>query len=200
MQWQAQRRAVQGQGWQCVGGALALDFLTLDSWVTSDHHWGHDNIKKFQGRPDDHFELMVEQWHDTVSRGDIVLHLGDLVCYDHRRPEPERFWKALVRDLPGIKFIILGNHDKKKPEWYEQAGFVVLGRGDKAFMWHDPRNGKPVAFSHEPIMPNGWGLNVHGHVHGNGHRPLEGRLSDRINVCVEVTNYAPVKVGDILSL
>jgi calcineurin-like phosphoesterase family protein len=181
-----------------------IDFLTLDSWVTSDQHWGHDNIIRFQGRPQSHEALMRRQWESRVQPDDVVLHLGDLVCFEYRQEYRDKnYWAEYVAELPGQKFIILGNHDDHSPAWYGAAGFTVLGRGNTPFFWHRPDNGALVAFSHEPVEDcGGWSMNVHGHTHGNTHRPLPSdrayRNVQRRNVCVEVTNYAPVRVRSVL--
>jgi len=159
------------------------DIITADTWITSDHHWGHDNIRKFQNRPWNHFELMRERWIETVAEDDTVLHLGDLVCYAYRREESPESW---IEGLPGKKFIILGNHDKYKTSWYERNGFSVVGRGDKPFMWNN------ICFSHEPLDGD-WRLNIHGHTHLNN-PPRPGK----VNVSIEATDYRPVRLRDII--
>jgi calcineurin-like phosphoesterase family protein len=176
-----------------------LDFLSFDSWITSDHHWGHANIVHFQDRPARSEALMVKQWENLVGPDDVVLHLGDLVCFEHRHgKEKAASYKTLIAELPGLKFILLGNHDDHTHAWYEAAGFSVLGRGNKPYLWHRPDNGARIAFSHEPMPDGGWKINVHGHTHKHPHRPELGRGRDRRNVCVELTNYAPVRLRDVL--
>jgi calcineurin-like phosphoesterase family protein len=179
-----------------------MDFLTLDSWVTSDQHWGHDNIVGFQSRPENHEELMYRQWTSLVQPTDVVLHLGDLVCFEYRREDKDE-WPERIAALPGLKFLILGNHDDHSRSWYEAAGFSVLGRGNRPYFWHRPDNGARIAFSHEPVEDcGGWSINVHGHIHGNGHRPMPSdrayRNVQRRNVSVEVTHYAPVRLRSVL--
>lgn len=178
---------------------MFAELLSPDTWVTSDQHWGHKNIGKYTKRPDDHFELMRMAWDACVQPGDVVLHLGDLIVYTSLNSERAK----LGMDLPGIKGILLGNHDNFPQAWYRWQGFEILGR--QHLDWIEP-NGTRVRFSHYPagIMNQyghfdprwdlGWDINVHGHIHRN-------LKSDRVryrNVCVEHTNYAPVRLGDVL--
>ncbi len=174
----------------------ALAPVTLDSWVTSDSHWSHANIRKYQGRPDNHFDLMRERWFEVVGPEDVVLHLGDLVCYGD-----QSFHYEHIDGLPGQKLLIKGNHDKHKNAWYEEAGFTVLGRGNMPFYWtYGKKHSQTlVAFSHEPLdTKHPFDINVHGHTHLNKVYTTLGRLEDRINVCVEHTDYRPVRLRDVL--
>ncbi len=166
--------------------------LTLDSWITSDHHWEHPNIRRYQDRPEDHFERMREEWLRLVGPRDVLLHLGDIVCFGDPQQHPR--W---IRGLPGKKYLLRGNHDKHTDQWYGAAGFTVLGR--KPFYWHRPDTGELICFSHEPEYDQlDWTLNVHGHIHSNPYWDGTLRDEDRRNVCVERTGYAPMRLRDVL--
>lgn len=173
-----------------------MDWLTLDTWITSDSHWSHNNIRKYQGRPENHFELMQIKWNSRVGHNDTIFHLGDLVCYGDVDNHP---W--FLDDLKGHKYLLRGNHDKHSDEWYERAGFTVVG--DKPILWESPYG--MVCFSHEPhydgsMSWNGylpWDVNIHGHIHSNPYYSTTPDLDFR-NVCVEVTDYAPVRLRDVL--
>ena len=160
--------------------------LMPDSWVTSDHHFGHRNIARYQGRPADHEELMVERWHALVAPDDVVLHLGDLLVF----PGASELacYADLLRALPGRKHLIIGSHDQRSRRWYADAGFEVVR---SPLLWGG------AVFTHEPYvgyhLP--WVVNVHGHVHRN-RSPAAPPGRRRFNACVEVTGYAPVRLGD----
>jgi calcineurin-like phosphoesterase family protein len=107
-------------------------------------------------------------------------------------------WEDVARMLPGRKRLILGNHDTRPVEYYEEMGYKVL----EPFV---ARIGVVrVKFTHEPelIKTDEWDLNVHGHVHNNDHRELpNGDTVDwRRNVSIEMVNYRPIQVGDALTL
>lgn len=180
------------------------------TWVWSDTHFGHRNIVKFQQRPESHEIIMLSEWAKRVPADADVLHLGDVWL----RASNWR-WASIIKQMPGSKFLILGNHDDAG-DWYERAGFTIID----PFIWES----RGVAFSHRPItkafpgypesdilgarsasLVEGWHTNVHGHIHGNtinrNHHfnegdPLPGRRY--INVSVEATGLAPVQLGNLL--
>ena len=185
------------------------DWFTLNSWVTADHHFGHRNIQRYQDRPGDHEDLMIRLWHDRISRasaeaavqscamGDIpVLHLGDLVVYSRWDK-----WEPILAKLPGRKLLLRGNHDREGRASYARAGFRLLTR--RPVLWNDPSSGRVICFSHEPAACDGsWDVNVHGHVHGNAplRMPIPGTADRvRVNVSVDVTGYAPVRLRDVIA-
>ena len=167
--------------------------LTLNSWITSDQHWGHKNIQTYANRPENHYELMRNRWCAAVDPSDVLLHLGDIVCFGNRDMHD-----GYLEGLPGRKMLIRGNHDNHKDDFYESYGWTILGRGDKPFRW--AWGDKIIAFSHEPLESGlFWDINVHGHTHDNDHRPYTPMQGKRyINACVEKTDYAPVRLRDLL--
>ena len=46
-------------------------------YLISDTHFYHNKIGKYCGRPDNWFDLIINNWNRTVKNSDIVLHLGD---------------------------------------------------------------------------------------------------------------------------
>lgn len=104
-----------------------LDWLTLDTFVCSDHHFGHKNILEFEpGRAtamridghEDHTEWLIELHNQTVGPEDTVLFIGDLAF----NGVPE-----ILPRLNGKKYLILGNHDKKGTQVYALMEGVVNG-------------------------------------------------------------------------
>lgn len=90
--------------------------MTHNRLFTSDHHFGHANILKYEDemRRDAHGErfssvnmmddYLVDQWNATVAPGDVVYCLGDF-CY---------MFQQMCDVLPflnGEKILITGNHD-----------------------------------------------------------------------------------------
>ena len=49
-------------------------------FFTSDTHFGHANVIKFDNRPfaniEEHDEELVRRWNAVVKPGDVVCHLG----------------------------------------------------------------------------------------------------------------------------
>lgn len=69
----------------------------MSIWVTSDHHFNHDNIQKYCNRNflnvDEMNESLIESWNKVVNPYDIVYHLGDFTLGG--RLDAERYFKRL---------------------------------------------------------------------------------------------------------
>jgi calcineurin-like phosphoesterase family protein len=185
--------------------------VTLDTWIISDTHFGHDNIIKFCGRPEDHDRIMWNNWLASIRIDEDVLHLGDIQAW--RKPASEK-WQRVLPRLPGNKFYIKGNHDKVIPSGWEQVG-KLLGEfveedvtrdgvpyrntiKNHGFYWHTPQ-GKRILFSHYPdAWLLDWTTNIHGHIHNNPYSPKISSARDYRNVSAEVMGYKPVRLGEIL--
>lgn len=119
-------------------------------------------------------------WRAKVSPDDLILHLGDLAFFS--RNYAKRMWQtAIIKDLPGRKYIIKGNHDRRKN--LEACGFEVI----KPFTISHYKN--QISFTHKPLQELGYKeWNIHGHVHNN--EEPDNRLR-HLNVSVEVMDYRP---------
>ena len=193
------------------------DLSSLNFWVVSDSHFYHSNIIKYSNRPYHHDRLMIDHWWEKVKPDDVILHLGD-VAMPGGILQVQR--EHLIKNLPGTKYLILGNHDVPKgitdrKTFYEKLGFAEVV--DEFYVPHtDPKTGKDwkVYFTHRPggeikpfddlrivkAAPNNIG--IHGHVHSNTRNEKEEivEINKRlINLSVEVTNYSPVWLPDILA-
>lgn len=127
-------------------------------WVTSDFHFNHRNILKFEERRanlfatlDDMNRGLVDVWNTKVGKEDLVIFLGDLSF---------TYTETVESQLNGHKILIRGNHDLRGEDFFKKFGFFkVVSVG----VW-----GKFV-FTHVPIHPNEfqwrWKINVHGHTH-----------------------------------
>jgi len=88
----------------------------MSRFWTSDHHFGHTNILKYEdtlrrnahgGRfksVDEMDTYLVDQWNATVGKDDEVFHLGDL---SYKYPSIE----AILPFLNGKITLVAGNHD-----------------------------------------------------------------------------------------
>jgi calcineurin-like phosphoesterase family protein len=189
--------------------------ITADTWLISDTHFGHGNIVQYANRPARHNEIMLENWWATVQPDDTVLHLGD-ICMTSSKQQVLFDLYRQVRDLPGHKFMMRGNHDQNTAKWYlDKLGVTVLReyvkpsrsknnmQGGVMYYSYDSGLEAPtlVGLSHVPDATEGcWDLNIHGHVHVNGYpRSLYESGRDYRNICVEVTGYKPQRLCDVLT-
>jgi len=159
-------------------------------WLTSDSHFEHNNIVDFCFRPgyyekdyDLHNRLMEEAWHMMVQPYQSILHLGDLFF------GPDNS-KMRDRDLPGIKYLILGNHDRHKRAVYEQLGFTILAPFEQKHGIYR------VHYTHYPMRKLAANeCNIHGHLHNNS---VTGLTKRHKNVSVELYGMQPVPHKEIL--
>lgn len=143
-------------------------------------------------RPFDHEVMMTKRWQQSVKPTDTVLHLGDL--FMGGREAYDMFATKVAPNLPGRKFIVLGNHDKKKYD-YEALGFTVI----KPFMLKY-RNWT-VSFDHYPkrLHANERRIHVHGHIHNHGYSHDTMTRDFNVNVSVEMLDYRPVRMTRLLN-
>lgn len=162
-------------------------------FIISDTHFGHSNILSFKNKDGtkvrdfedvEHMnEVMVERWNKVVGDSDIVYHLGDVYFDDGH--------KVLSR-LKGKKRLLVGNHDNPKSEY-------LLKHFQKIMLWREFKEFDCV-MTHVPVHESSLykrKYNLHGHVHRGNHR---GLIEDEryINCCVEVNDYTPRSIEDIL--
>lgn len=163
--------------------------INLDTYIISDTHFGHENIITYCNRPEDHDFVMYLYWKSIVSPEDNILHLGDVLWYKKLNAID------IVKDLPGNKFLIKGNHDKRNNAWFEDLGFTIMPK--RVFFEHED---KTIVFTHYPEdrFDLDWDINIHGHIHNNSYEKKVVGDKTWINVSVEVMGYAPAKLGSIL--
>lgn len=182
----------------------------MDTYFTSDLHFGHENIIKYCERPFNSVEhmneVLIANWNAIVNPTDEVWVLGDLAMgrIDETLP--------LVARLNGHLILLTGNHDRcwpyakkmnptKLADWrlkYLAAGFSEIYDGVverptliDARLCHFPYIGDSQGYDRfpdqRPADTGGW--LVHGHVHD------EWKIKDRmINVGTDVWDYTPVNV------
>jgi calcineurin-like phosphoesterase family protein len=164
-----------------------------DIFIISDTHFGHENILTFVNDDNtpvrvfddvNHMnEHMVECWNSTVKDNDIVYHLGDVYF--------GKGYNVLPR-LRGRKRLILGNHDNGKSPYLQQTF-------EKILMWREFKDFDCI-LTHVPLHESALykrKYNLHGHVHRGNHR---GLIQDEryVNCCVEVRDYTPVSVEELV--
>jgi calcineurin-like phosphoesterase family protein len=169
--------------------------ITPDTWIISDTHFLHDNIVKYCDRPGNHNSLMSLNWASAVQPEDTILHLGDIFMGNATKAA------KLIAKLPGDKWFIRGNHDHKALSFYANLGFKHVGQTDfgannTAYVELGEHR---ILFTHYPDVTwmDKWTINVHGHIHNNKHGYNLAERDYR-NVSVEVMDYAPTRLRDII--
>lgn len=168
-----------------------MDFQIDNTWIIADTHWGHNNIVRFCDRPENHNELMLTRWVETVPAKGLLLHLGDLMY----RGGKSWFHDKIASELTGYKkLLVLGNHDKQSKQYYASCGFTVIDP------FQIPYGNGYISFSHYPLEEPAANneIHVHGHIHNNGYVRGVPVRQRGINVSAEVLQYRPAHLGTLL--
>lgn len=94
------------------------------TWITSDPHWGHDNVINFCDRPFKDMQDMMKKhranWNNKVKPEDQVIVVGDVFFYLNKTEA-----KEYLDSLNGRKILVRGNHDRK-PREMNAMGFEFV--------------------------------------------------------------------------
>lgn len=137
-------------------------------YVTSDFHFCHDKPFLYSPRGfcsiKEHDEAIIENFNKVVDWRDELYILGDVMLNDNETGI------ELLRQIPGHKHIIIGNHDSDtRVKLYRNIWSVdVLGYATM-FKY----NGLHFYLSHYPTLTSNWDYN----------KPLKARV---INLCGHV--------------
>jgi calcineurin-like phosphoesterase family protein len=175
----------------------------------SDPHFGHTLVARLRGfqNAEQHDAYLIDRWQATVSKRDSVWILGDLAMSSPAAA------LGILKELPGTKHLILGNHDSAHPmhrrshrqqyRYFEVFDSVqTMARhhleGQEFMLSHFPyvgdHAGKEDRYTQYRLLDQGLPL-IHGHVHGEW--KVRGR---QVNVGVDHWMDGPVSVPEILDV
>lgn len=154
-------------------------------WLTTDTHFNHRKMIEKGFRPHDFEAQIIMNWNRLVNPCDIVVHLGDVIV------GRERELMFYNESLNGVKTLVRGNHDQGRTfSFYIDHGFAMVCdalRFDDVLLTHEPTRESPVGSE--------WTMNIHGHLHADGHRNAEFDLKPHhALLALEETNYCPVEL------
>ena len=151
----------------------------MNTYITSDLHFGHKNILKFcpatraRFRDDVEYmnEAMIKEWNDIVQPSDLVYILGDIAFL------PAQKATQIMQRLNGRKILVEGNHDRKLLQdesfrnCFEEVHkyLDITYNGHKCVMFHYP------IFDHDQAGRGS--IMLHGHRHGDP-TGIPGRIMD----------------------
>jgi calcineurin-like phosphoesterase family protein len=178
-------------------------------FITSDHHFGHENIIKHCKRPfrntDEMDTAMVDRWNEVVEPTDDVYIAGD---FSHKRCPADRA-NDIARSLRGRKHLLLGNHetdnergillDSRSPIEdrliLDPSLFASLNEGYFYFRI----NGRLIVVTHY-AMQTWHDMRKKGtptyHLHGHSHSKLSPMLR-RHDIGVDGHNFYPWSMDQI---
>lgn len=168
------------------------------TYITSDLHFGHSNIKKFCpvtrarfGENTDHMnEQMIKEWNEIVEPEDLTYILGDVAFMS--APLAAR----LLSRMNGSKILIEGNHDHKA---LRDVSFRNCFTEVHKYL-EIVHNGTKVCMFHYPIaewnqMHRG-SVHFHGHLHGNPNG-LDGYRA--LDVGMDATGWIVLEMDDAIA-
>lgn len=168
-------------------------------WFTSDHHFGHNGIIQYAGRPFENVEemdeTMIRKWNEKVNDKDAVYYLGDFAL--HR---PERL-KEILKRLNGSIYLITGNHEvsalacKKRFEWVKD--YYELKVNDDTV-----KGGKQkiVLFHYSIRNWNGKGKGSF-HLYGHAHGTLEEDMNSlSFDIGVDNHDFYPLEYQEVKAI
>lgn len=183
--------------------------MTVKTFFTADHHFGHTNVIKYCNRPfanaDEMNEELICRHNSVVGNNDIVYHIGDVAFI--KRPETVL---ELLNRMNGRFHLVRGNHDHKmSKEIYSRFETVTDGLKEIKIRDADTIWGKPtksidvwgfqqIVLCHYPMLTwnachyGSWQL--HGHCHGT---LPDDPNSRRIDVGVDCWDYYPASYEQI---
>lgn len=160
-------------------------------YIISDTHFYHNNIIKYCNRPFSSVEEMndtlIENWNSIVKPEDTVFHLGDFAFKKNVNNIIH-----IVDRLNGKIVLIKGNHDHYKTK---KAHFIFWEYYKYPVIIDDF-----IILSHQPVFltDNSPYYNIHGHLHNSGHRDESNIGIRHTNVSVEVINYTPIDLDQLI--
>jgi calcineurin-like phosphoesterase family protein len=156
-------------------------------FLTADTHFDHENIVGFCERPfsdvNEMNEALVRNWNETVSKHDIVFHLGDF-CFNIET------FDSFIPRLNGHINIVPGGHDK----WVRRAGNKVAVLPPLVTI----EVGKIVVVLCHYAM-RVWDREHYGsyHCYGHSHGRLPG-LGRSMDVGVDAWDYRPITLDMVM--
>ena len=170
----------------------------MNTWWTSDFHFGHANNIFYCNRPfktvEEMNETIIKRFNERVKEGDLVFFLGDF-CFksgsgrgEGEPIKPQEYLKKLnTRNI----IFVEGNHDSRGRNGFKTPiQSVVIRYG-----------GQRMNLVHKPEHANyNFKINIVGHKHEKWFCQRfykDKKFTDCINVSVEQNNYYPFSWNEI---
>ena len=165
--------------------------MRSEIFVTSDTHFGHDNIRKYCNRPfpscPEMDEAIMQNWNEKVKNNDIIYHLGDF-SFTKNTAETNKY----LNRLNGKIVLIRGNHDKKS---VVSANFFEV---------YSKYQGKMLTVSEDNYYLNhfphlSWDRSHYGvfHLFGHCHGELKNPPINSLDVGVDANNFTPLNIEEV---
>lgn len=134
----------------------------MEVYLTSDLHFGHKNIIKYENRNYDSVEEMdidyIKKWNETVKPEDFIYILGDFSWHKSDKTT------EILKQLNGKKVLIVGNHDEI---YLKDKNFDTNLFEEICYYKELKINKTKIILFHYPIID--WNGKHNGSIHFYGH-------------------------------
>lgn len=181
-------------------------------FFTSDNHFGHERVIRFDNRPfatvEEMDAEMIRRWNAKVGKGDLVYVLGDMIWKIRNDDAP-----SLIKSLNGQIILIKGNHDRFLHNAKAKSALAGIKDYEDICVTLEDGTKKRCILSHYFIpMYNGHryqAIHLHGHSHFTDEADVEIDIADKLNergIRTEIYNvgcmywnYEPVTLDEIIA-
>lgn len=178
------------------------------TWISADHHFGHENIIKYCARPfGDVSEMdqeLVSRHNEVVGQDDLVYFLGDLTLGGAESA------RAYLGSLYGDIRVVPGSHDYR---WLPHASDLVSASEHRVKVLpplcsleirRDPIGNEYVRPLVIVLCHYGmrvWDRSHYGslHLYGHSHGKLPGK-GRSMDVGVDTNDFRPYLLRDVVDL
>lgn len=171
-----------------------------DPFFTADTHFWHKNVIEYCKRPfttvEEMNEVLIANWNTAVAPNDTIYHLGDFGFCSKRNH------REIFDRLNGIKHLVVGNHDGFSSRFYLDIGWNSVHQewdlDHLIKLCHYPVTGDSHdgdRYTHLRPKVHSSCVLLHGHIHD-----MWKKKENQINVGVDVWDYKPVSMQEILAL
>lgn len=168
----------------------------MKTWFISDTHFGHTNIIEYCERPfldiEEHDEILIKKWNNTVAKGDRVYHLGDFGL------APAKYLIDILKKLNGQIHLIKGNHDRLTSDM--KRLFISLNKIKEIKIKDEETNiQQRIVMCHYPMYS--WNAREHGSwmLHGHCHGGANQKYG-RLDVGVDCNDFSPISYNEIKTI
>ena len=168
----------------------------MNTWFTSDTHFGHANIIKYTNRPFSSVEemnnILIQNWNQAVRPNDTVYHLGDFAFGR----------KNIINIAPvlnGNVTLILGNHDGRNREDYKALQNAFNNRIENYLKVPGLADIKSIILFHYPIYEWDGIHKGNGHLFGHVHtKPGTIRRGRSFDIGVDANGFQPLSLEEVV--
>ncbi|MCK9542128.1 MAG: metallophosphoesterase [Novosphingobium sp.] len=175
-------------------------------FLTSDQHLGHDNIRKYCGRPfstvDKMNNTIIKNHNEMVKNEDTVYIDGDF-CFHNTKGGKEGEGQLItakdwIKKLNGKLIFAQGNHDQNNGLKCKNHRIVIKYAKMYIGITHKPSD---VVIEDDLYY---YPLHFTGHVHEKWitkeKTNKNGKIALMINVGVDQWNFRPVNIADLITV